>query len=176
MPVQLSASAYLCYAIANRLILKLQNYQHCGMIKIEYPPYKPKIKVTAGRECIFDSIRKKWVVLTPEEWVRQNFLQYLLQVKKYPASLIAVEKEIMLGDVKKRYDIVVFDKNTKPFMLVECKEMGVELTEAVLNQALRYNIAMQVTCVAITNGTHCMAFNCTENNFTELKALPECVN
>lgn len=142
------------------------------MIKIEYPPYQPKIKQQQGREFIFDSVRKKWVVLTPEEWVRQNFLQYLLQVKKYPASLIAVEKEIMLADVKKRYDIVVFDKHTKPFMLIECKEMEVKLTEAVLNQALRYNIAMQVHCLVITNGTHCMAFNCTNNNFTALTALP----
>ena len=64
------------------------------MIKIEYPPYQPKIKLMAGKEYIFDAVRKRWVLLTPEEWVRQNFLQYMIQVKKYPASLIAVEKEI----------------------------------------------------------------------------------
>lgn len=142
------------------------------MIKIEYPPYKPKIKEEAGSEFIFDGIRKKWVVLTPEEWVRQNFLQYLVQVLQYPPSLIAIEKEITLGDIKKRYDIVVFDKNTQPFMLVECKEMGVELTPQVLNQALRYNIAMQVPCLVITNGTSCMAFNCTNNTLTDLASLP----
>lgn len=142
------------------------------MIKIEYPPYQPKIKEDAGRELIFDSIRKKWVVLTPEEWVRQNFLQYLIQVMQYPPSLIAVEKEITLGDIKKRYDIVVFDKNTKPFILVECKEMGVELTPQVLEQALRYNIAMQVPCLVITNGTSCMAFKSANNMLTELASLP----
>lgn len=142
------------------------------MIKIAYPPYQPKIKEDAGRELIFDSIRKKWVVLTPEEWVRQNFLQYLVQVMQYPSSLIAVEKEIALGDIKKRYDIVVFDKHTKPFMLIECKEMGVGLTQDVLNQALRYNITMQVPYVVITNGTHCMAYNCRGNTIVEVTALP----
>lgn len=142
------------------------------MIKIEYPPYKPKIKEEAGHEFIFDGIRKKWVALTPEEWVRQNFLQYLLLVKNYPAALIAVEKEIMLGDVKKRYDIVVFDKNSSPFMLIECKEMGVRLSEDVLNQVLSYNIAMQVPCLVITNGTHCMAFNCAGGKLSEVRELP----
>ena len=67
------------------------------MIKIEYPPYQPKIKTAADKEFIFDEVRKQWVLLTPEEWVRQNFLQYLIQVKKYPSSLMAVEKEILLG-------------------------------------------------------------------------------
>jgi hypothetical protein len=142
------------------------------MIKIEYPPYQPKIKEAPGREFIFDSIRKKWVVLTPEEWVRQNFLEYLLRVKNYPASLIAVEKEIMLGDVKKRYDIVVFDTQTKPFMLIECKEMDVPLSREVLSQALRYNITMQVPFIVITNGTHCMAFNCEGGKISELAELP----
>lgn len=142
------------------------------MIKIEYPPYQPKIKEEQGREFIFDSIRKKWVVLTPEEWVRQNFLEYLLKIKKYPAVLIAIEKEIMLGDVKKRYDIVVFDAQTKPYMLIECKEMGVQLSEMVLHQALRYNIAMQVPYVVITNGTHCMAFYCEGGKMSELDQLP----
>lgn len=142
------------------------------MIKIEYPPYQPKIKEEQGRELIFDETRKRWVVLTPEEWVRQNFLQYLTRVKKYATSLIAIEKEIQLGEIKKRFDIVVYDANTKPFMLVECKEMNVELTQKVLDQALRYNITMQVPYVVITNGSYCMAFNCTQNNFIELSELP----
>ncbi len=142
------------------------------MIKIEYPAYNHKIKQEEGSDFIFDSFRKKWVVLTPEEWVRQNFLAYLVQVKNYSPSLIAVEKEIVLGELKKRFDIVVFDKQATPFMLIECKEMGVQLTQQVLDQALRYNIAMQVPYVVITNGTSCMAFNCTNNSFLELKELP----
>ena len=129
------------------------------MITIEYPPYQPKIKEAAGKEFIFDEVRKKWVVLTPEEWVRQNFLQYLIQVKKYPASLIAVEKEINVADTKKRFDIVVYDKNHQPFMIVECKEMNVELDNKTLDQVLRYNIPLQVPFLVITNGSYCFGFS-----------------
>ena len=89
------------------------------MIKIDYPPYQPRIKKEDDKEFIFDEVRKKWMVLTPEEWVRQNFLQYLIQVKKYPASLIAVEKEIAVADTRKRFDIVVYNKDHQPYMIVE---------------------------------------------------------
>ena len=142
------------------------------MIKIDYPPYQPKIKTQGGQEFIFDSFRKKWVVLTPEEWVRQNFLQYLITVKKYPASLIAIEKEIKLGELKKRFDIVVYDKNSQPWMIVECKEMNVELNQQVLDQVLRYNITMQVPYLVITNGSYCMAFQCDNNQLLVLTNLP----
>ncbi|MGG9964395.1 type I restriction enzyme HsdR N-terminal domain-containing protein [Ferruginibacter sp. SUN106] len=142
------------------------------MIKIEYPPYQPKIKKEDNREIIFDEVRKKWVILTPEEWVRQNFLQYLVQVKKYPASLIAVEKEIKLGDLKKRFDIVVYDAASKPWMIAECKEMNVELNKQVLDQVLRYNITMQVPYLVITNGSYCMAFQCINTELKELSELP----
>lgn len=149
------------------------------MIKIEYPPYQPKIKKDpafngrqAGREFIFDEFRKRWVVLMPEEWVRQNFLQYLTQVKKYPASLIAVEKEIKAGDLKSRFDIVVYDGNTKPWMIVECKEMNVALDRTVLDQVLRYNINLQVPYLVITNGSYCMAFTFKNDKLTEINTLP----
>jgi hypothetical protein len=143
------------------------------MIKIDYPPYQPKIKEEHNREFIFDTVRKNWVILTPEEWVRQNFLQYLIQVKNYPASLIAVEKEIKLGELKKRFDIVVYDPFTKPWMVVECKEMSVALDKTVLDQVLRYNITMQVPYLVITNGSYCMAFQCINSDLKELNALPE---
>jgi hypothetical protein len=143
------------------------------MIKIAYPLYQPKIKKASGKELIFDEVRRQWVVLTPEEWVRQNFLQYLIRVKKYPATLIALEKEIFLSDVKKRFDIVVYDRNTKPWMLVECKEMRVALDVDVLDQALRYNINLQVPYLVITNGTYCYAFNNTNKLFEEINILPE---
>lgn len=129
------------------------------MIKIEYPPYQPRIRKEDGKEFIFDGIRKKWVILTPEEWVRQNFLQYLLQVKYYPASLIAVEKEITLADTKKRFDIVVYSSTHQPYMIVECKEMNVALDNSTLDQVLRYNINLQVEHLIITNGSYCFAFS-----------------
>lgn len=142
------------------------------MIKIEYPPYQPKIKKEQSLELIFDEVRKRWVVLTPEEWVRQNFLQYLTKVKLYPAPLIAVEKEIALGELKKRFDIVVYDNNSKPWMIVECKEMNVALDQPVLDQVLRYNISMQVPFLVITNGTYCFAFENKGGQLVELSELP----
>lgn len=143
------------------------------MIRIEYPPYQPKIKKEDNRELIFDESRKRWVVLTPEEWVRQNFLQYLFQVKKYPASLMAVEKEIKLGELKKRFDVVVYDRNSKPWMIIECKEMGVTLDKKVLDQVLRYNLTLQVPYLVITNGSFCMALAVSNGEFTEINDLPD---
>jgi hypothetical protein len=142
------------------------------MIKIEYPSYTPKIKKETDKEFIFDEFRKQWLLLTPEEWVRQNFLQYLVHVKKYPASLIAIEKEILLVDLKKRFDIVVYDKNTRPWMIIECKEMNVPLNAAVLDQALRYNQVLQVPYLVITNGSNTVAYS-TKNGLVELAELPE---
>ena len=112
------------------------------------------------------------MVLTPEEWVRQNFLQYLTKIKKYPPSLIAVEKEIKLGELKKRFDIVVFDNFTKPWMIVECKEMNVQLTRAVLDQALRYNITLRAKYVVITNGSYCMAIKFEKDGMAEIDLIP----
>ncbi|MEO7308476.1 MAG: type I restriction enzyme HsdR N-terminal domain-containing protein [Ferruginibacter sp.] len=143
------------------------------MIKIEYPPYQPKIKTEGLKEFIFDEVRKRWILLTPEEWVRQNFLQYLVHVKKYPASLIAVEKEIKLGELKKRFDIVVYDAHTKPWMIVECKEMNVVLDKSVLDQVLRYNISLDVPYLVITNGSYCMALSLQDNMMTEIDNLPD---
>ena len=143
------------------------------MIKIIYPTYQPKIKKENDKESIFDAIRKRWVTLTPEEWVRQNFLQYLIQIKKYPATLIAIEKEIKLGDLKKRFDIVVYNTNLKPWMIIECKEMNVDLNKQVLDQVLRYNISMQVPYLVITNGSYCMAFKCVNNQLKALEELPD---
>lgn len=143
------------------------------MIKIEYPLYLPKIKDQQGKQLIFDEIRKQWVILSPEEWVRQNFLQYLTVVMKYPATLVAVEKEIKLAELVKRFDIVVYNKNMQPWMIVECKEMKEVLNKKVLDQALRYNITLQVPYIVITNGSHCYGFSATGGVFAELSFLPE---
>lgn len=142
------------------------------MIKINYPDFQPKIKLIEEREFIFDGIRKQWVLLTPEEWVRQNFVQYLILVLNYPASLISVEKEFYLGEVKKRFDLVVYDKNAKPWMVIECKEMNVALNEGVLAQVLRYNIHLQAPFVFITNGTSCYGFEYKHSQFKEMNSMP----
>lgn len=143
------------------------------MIKIIYPEKRPSIKKEGAREFIFCIIRKRWIILTPEEWVRQNFLLYLIETLNYPASLIAVEKQLMLGEVKKRFDLVVYDKNTKPFMIVECKEMNITLTEAVLQQVLRYNTNMQAGFLFITNGSYCFGFEKKSDGFSEISTMPD---
>jgi len=112
------------------------------------------------------------MVLTPEEWVRQNFLQYLIQVKKYPASLIAVEKEIAVADTRKRFDIVVYNKDHQPYMIVECKEMGVVLDKKTLDQVLRYNMNLKVSYLIITNGSYCFAFSTTGGVMNLAEEIP----
>ena len=142
------------------------------MINIQFPSHLFKIKSENGKEIIFDECRKQWVLLTPEEWVRQNFLQYLIQERLYPASLIAVEREVVLGDLKKRFDIVVF-KNAKPWMIVECKEMHRKLNEAVIKQILNYNITLQAEYLVITNGTSTFALHVQQGKFEWLQKLPD---
>lgn len=127
------------------------------MIKIDYPAQQFQIRNEGGREMIFDELRKSWLRLTPEEWVRQNFVRFLVS-RNYPPALIAVEKKIMMGDMVKRFDILVFSRTHKPWMMIECKSMDIRLSEDVLMQVLRYNVAVPVQFLVITNGTHCMTF------------------
>jgi hypothetical protein len=142
------------------------------MITIVYPSYPFKIKEEDGKETIFDEVRKQWVRLTPEEWVRQNFLRYLLEEKKYPASLIAVEKEIKLNDLRKRCDIIVYDRKSQPWLMVECKSMEETLDEKVAMQVVRYNMALPVSYVVITNGQYTLAYEKKEGIFSPLNELP----
>jgi hypothetical protein len=142
------------------------------MIKINYPQYDFRIKEEGGKELIFDDFRKLWVRLTPEEWVRQNMLQYLVQVKKYPASLIAVEKEIALGELRKRFDILVY-KASKPWMIIECKEMNVNLNEPVIKQILSYNISLQTDFLVVTNGTSTYGFALGKDGIEPVGDLPD---
>lgn len=141
------------------------------MIKISYPSYPFKIETREDKEYIFDPLRKKWVRLTPEEWVRQNFLQYLLQVMHYPASLIAIEKEIQMGELKKRFDILVY-KNDHPWLLIECKEMNVPINESVMQQLLRYQTTVQANYLIVTNGNETRGIGKENNQFTTLDTIP----
>lgn len=143
------------------------------MIKIEFPKDQIKLQQREGINEIFDIIRKKWLVLTPEEWVRQNFLKYLLLIKKYPASLIAVEKEIKLGELRKRCDIVVYNRLSQPWMIIECKEMNVNLTEKTMEQILLYHITLPAKYLIITNGKYCFGFEKRERQFFEINNFPD---
>ena len=142
------------------------------MIEIQYPEPAFKVKHQNGVLYIFDSIRKKWLLLQDEEWVRQNFIQYLIQVMQYPQSLIALEKEIRLGELKKRFDILVYDTRHKPWMLVECKADKINLKDDVLNQALRYNITMPAQYLVITNGKHTFGWEKKDGTLELIERLP----
>lgn len=143
-----------------------------NMIKIVFPEYQFKIKKENDKEFIFDEVRKQWVKLTPEEWVRQNFLQYLIDEKKYPPSLMAVEKEIKLNDLRKRCDIVVYNRQLQPWLMVECKSMEEPLNEKVAAQILRYQIALPVNYLIITNGQYCYGFKKDGDALKEISELP----
>lgn len=105
-----------------------------------------------GKTEVFDPVRKKWLLLTPEERVRQQFILFLLNVKKVPITHISVEKAITVNGLKKRYDLVVFDLEGKPWMVVECKAPEVEITQVVVEQAGRYNKTLRAPVVGVTNG------------------------
>lgn len=122
------------------------------MIPLRFPPVRLKVKNTENKQYIFDEARKKWIRLTPEEWVRQHALHYLNGTKGYPFSLIAVEKQINLNGLYKRFDLLVFDHSGQPFIVVECKSPAVEITQATFDQIARYNMPLQAEFLMVTNG------------------------
>jgi hypothetical protein len=142
------------------------------MIVLQYPSYPFKIKALHGKDQIFDPFRKTWVLLTPEEWVRQNLLQYLVQNLQYPASLIAVEKEIKLGELSKRFDIVVY-KNEMPWMIIECKEAKVALNEKTMEQILQYQQVLMAQYLFISNGHETMGAIIESGKLQALQNFPE---
>jgi hypothetical protein len=142
------------------------------MIDINYPEPAFRIKQEKGKEMVFDPLRKKWVLLTPEEWVRQNFVQYLLQVKDYPPSLIAMEKQIKLGELTKRFDILIYDNDHQPWMMVECKAGSVKLSAKVLEQVLRYNISVPARYLIVTNGNDHYGWMREDGNLNLIEELP----
>lgn len=143
------------------------------MLSIQYPEPAFQMKTEAGKDMIFDPLRKRWLLLTPEEWVRQNLAQYLIQVKKYPSSLIAMEKVIRLGELKKRFDILVYDQHHRPWMMIECKAPAVKLDEAVLHQLLRYHISVPAGLLIISNGEYTYGWEKREQHLRLITELPE---
>ncbi len=133
-----------------------------------------KLQQDEGKTRVFDPIRKKWLILTPEEHVRQYLLQFLISKMGYPALLLSVEKTIQVGDMSKRFDVVVYDRDHKPWMLVECKNPEVPITEMTLHQLLGYQSTIQCPYWLLTNGheTYCA----DANDVTQIKwlgALPD---
>lgn len=122
------------------------------MQNLNFPSYTFRFKNSENKMAIFDEIRKKFVVLTPEEWVRQHVVQYLLVGKKYPKSLINVEKLVKVNGLNKRYDIVVFQPNGEIFLLIECKAPEVSISQQTFDQIARYNLKLNAQFLMVTNG------------------------
>lgn len=139
------------------------------------PPFQHRIKHEGNVKMIFDPVRRKYVTLTPEEWVRQNFLQYLIQTKKVPESLIRVEMQLELNGLTKRSDIVVHDRRGVPLLAVECKAPEVKITRAAFEQLARYNLRLNVPYLIVTNGvSHFFCrFSEQEKQFVFIDDIPD---
>ncbi len=145
------------------------------MQKLNLPTYKFQLQINEdGKRLIFDEIRKKYVALTPEEWVRQNFLKYLIIEKKYPKSLISVEMQLYLNNISRRSDIVVFSQQAKPKVIVECKSANVKINNNVFEQIKEYNIKLKVDFLIITNGLkhYCCKVDYENNKCIFLEDIP----
>jgi len=120
--------------------------------QLNFPIYPFRIKNSENKLSIFDDIRKKFIVLTPEEWVRQHCVQFLMIEKKYPKSLINVEKELLINGRKKRYDIVVFNTDGSIHILIECKAPKINITQKTFDQIAQYNLKLNANLLMVTNG------------------------
>lgn len=131
------------------------------MQKLNLPEYKFKIVRRENKMLIFDELRKKFLVLSPEEWVRQNFVRYLMDMLKYPRALIKSEGGLNYHSLKKRTDIVIFDRLGHPFMVIECKAPGVNISQKTFDQVAQYNSVLRARYVALTNGLnhYCCGIN-----------------
>lgn len=137
--------------------------------RLNFPEYLFKIREDAGGNVqsseIFDKVRRKYVALTPEEWVRQHLIHYLISEKKFPASLMAVETKLKVNNLLKRSDLVVYNNSLKPMLIAECKAPSVKITQKTFDQAARYNLTLNVKYFILTNGLQ--TYTCTMNH--ELK-------
>ena len=122
------------------------------MWQLNLPAYNFRIIKKNEKPFIFDDLRKKFVALTPEEWVRQHFIRFLIDVKHYPASLIAIEKQLVINGLKKRCDAVVYSRNAEPLMIIEFKATTVSIAQQTFDQAAVYNSKLKVDYFIISNG------------------------
>ncbi|NCC72825.1 MAG: type I restriction enzyme HsdR N-terminal domain-containing protein [Sphingobacteriia bacterium] len=145
------------------------------MEQLNLPFYQFTTRNTKGKEEIFDVIRRKFVALTPEEWVRQHFIHYLNTEKNVPLWMIAVEKTLIYNRMNKRADILVYSGNGKPLLMAECKAASVQITQKVFDQVARYNLTMRVPFLVVTNGLVqiCCKINLDEASYEFLDDIPD---
>jgi hypothetical protein len=146
----------------------------CLMTQLNLPEFDIKLQNKDDKILVFDPIRKKYLVLTPEEWVRQHFVNFLTVHHHYPRSLIKLEGGLKYNQLQKRSDILVFDRLGQPFLLVECKAAQVKITQKVLEQAAIYNAKLKAPYMVVTNGLQhvCLQINQTNGKYVFLKELP----
>jgi len=144
------------------------------MIQLNFPEYEFIIRREGNRLIIFDPVRKKYVTLTPEEWVRQHVINYLVNDKGFPVSLISAEGNIRLYKTSKRYDVVAFDRNGNPLLIVECKSPDIKLDQNVVDQVIRYNLTLRVNYLIITNGMRhfCLKRDTQKDFYIPLDEIP----
>ena len=144
------------------------------MQELNLPQYPIKLKEEGGINYIFDAIRKKYLVLQPEEWVRQNFIQFLINDKGYKASLIEIEKGLKINELQKRADILIH-KDAQPIVLIECKAPTIKINQEVFEQVARYNQVFKVPYLMVTNGLkhYCAKIDFEQNSFEFLENIPD---
>ena len=144
------------------------------MLALNLPHYPHKIKKQEEKYYIFDVLRNKYVSLTPEEWVRQHFIHFLLKQKRYPKGLLANEVQVKLNGTQKRCDTVLYNRDLSARMIIEYKAPTVEITQAVFDQITRYNMALHVEYLVVSNGInhYCCRIDYRKNSYTFLKDIP----
>ncbi len=144
------------------------------MQALNLPIYKFKIKSNENKYVIFDIIRKKYVSLTPEEWVRQHFIHFLIEEKNYPKSLISIEKKLIINGLTKRTDILVFNNHGLPNIIIECKAPSIKINQNTFDQIAQYNLNLDAKYLIVTNGLE--HFYCSmdkiNEHYTFLKDIP----
>lgn len=142
---------------------------------LNLPTYLFRIKLKEGKRIIFDSWRRKWVSLTPEEWVRQNFARFLTEEKHFPSARLGIEYSLNLNQQNFRADIVVFGKNGEPVMITECKAPEVKISQQVFDQIVRYNMKLQVKYLIVTNGMshYCCVIDRVHFTYSFLEEIPD---
>ena len=145
------------------------------MLQLNLPSAALKITRKENRDYVFDTLRKKYVALTPEEWVRQNFVHFLIRYKNYPVGLLANEVQISLNSTRKRCDTVLCNRNLTARMIIEYKAPSVNITQEVFNQITRYNIVLKVDYLIVTNGInhYCCRVDYRNNSYSFLRDIPE---
>lgn len=141
---------------------------------LNLPTYDYQVKDVMGKLSIFDPLRKKYLILTPEEWVRQHLINYLVTYKKYPKSLFSLEKGLRYNQLLKRFDILILDRRGKPFLLVECKAPEIKLSQKTAEQIGVYNQTIGSKFLAISNGKHhiCLEFDLDSGSYRQLGEFP----